>query len=438
MHGFDALVRKGPLDLRIVKFKCKFTIGVMIDMDFEYSKKTKELLLVLQDFMDEYVIPNEQCYRDQISASGNPHSHPPIMETLKAEARSRGLWNLFLPDPTFGAGLTNLEYAPLAELSGWSPIAPEAMNCAAPDTGNMEILSLFGTQEQKDRWLIPLLEGRIRSCFSMTEPEVASSDATNIRTRIVREGNELVINGHKWFTSGASRESCRFAIVMGVHEGDAQGSHHGHSMVIVLIDTPGVEIERTLTVFGNEAQHGHCEVFYRDARVPISNLLGKEGDGFAISQARLGPGRIHHSMRAIGMAERALSLMCRRAHERSTFGKPLAEQGVVQDWIAESRMMIEQTRLMVLKTAWLMDTVGNRGARTEISAIKVMAARTARWVVDRAIQVHGAAGVTQDLPLAHMFTATRTMQIADGPDEVHKRGLALRELRQYEHSVAGS
>jgi len=400
-------------------------------MDFELSPRSVSLLVRLQDFMDERVYPNESLYREEIGASGDPHFQPQIMEDLKQDARERGLWNLFLPDKRWGAGLSNIEYAPLAELTGRSPIAAETLNCASPDTGNMEILAMFGTREQQERWLIPLLGGTIRSCFSMTEPDVASSDARNISTSIVRDGDNYVINGHKWFTSGASRSTCEFAIVMGVTNPD-NPPYQRHSMVVVPLESPGMDVVRTLSVFGYEEAHGHCEVYYRDVVVPRSNLLGEEGGGFAIAQARLGPGRIHHSMRAIGMAERALELMCQRAHVRAPFGVTLADQGVVQDWIAEARIMIEQARLLIMRTAWLMDTVGSSGARTEISAIKVVSARVAAWVLDRAIQVYGAAGVTQDLPLAYMYARARAMQIADGPDEVHKRNVARRELRKYE------
>lgn len=407
-------------------------------MDFAASAKTENYTKRLTAFMDEYVYPSETVYEQQVAESGDPHAQPPVMEELKLEAQRQGLWNLFLPGSDLGAGLSNLEYAPVAEISGRSQLAPEAMNCSAPDTGNMEILSLFGTEEQKNKWLQPLLNGEIRSCFSMTEPAVASSDASNIATRIERVGDEYIINGHKWFTSGAAKKSCKFAIVMGSSGNKSDSNHGRHSMVIVPLDTPGVEVVRTLSVFGYEANHGHCEVYYRDVHIPAGNLLGEEGGGFAISQARLGPGRVHHSMRAIGMAERALEMMCERAHVRTPFGKPLAEQGVIQDWVAESRMMIEQARLLVLKTAWLMDTVGNKGARTEISAIKVISARVAYSVIDRAIQVFGAAGVTQDLPLAHMFARARTLQIADGPNEVHKRAIARRELAAHRPTPAAA
>jgi acyl-CoA dehydrogenase len=379
------------------------------------------------------VYPSEERYRHETEENGSGFTIPPVMEELKAEARRRNLWNLFLPHPKWGAGLTNLEYAPLAEITGRSIfVAPEAINCAAPDTGNMEVLAEFGTPEQQERWLVPLLAGEIRSAFSMTEPEVASSDANNIRTRIERDGDEYVIQGRKWWSSGAMSDRCRVAILMGVTNPDAD-RHRRQSMVLVPLDTPGVKIERSTSFFGyhDPGHGGHAVIHYDNVRVPVSNLLGEEGGGFAIAQARLGPGRIHHCMRAIGMAERAFDLLCRRVHQRVAFGKPLAEQGVIQEWIAEARIRIEQARLLVLKTAWLMDTVGNKGARVEVSAIKVAAPETARWVIDRAIQAHGGAGVSQDFPLAEMYAWARILQIADGPDEVHKMSLARRELRRY-------
>ncbi|MGH8875615.1 MAG: acyl-CoA dehydrogenase family protein, partial [Acidimicrobiia bacterium] len=349
-------------------------------MDFAYSPKVDELRQRLLDFMDGYVYPAEPVYEQQMLGSGDPHLDPPVLEELKKEASSRGLWNLFLPDEEYGAGLSVLEYAPLAEITGRSPhLAPEALNCSAPDTGNMEILHAFGTPEQKERWLVPLLGGEIRSCFSMTEPEVASSDATNIRTRIDADGDHYVITGRKWFSSGALGKRCRVAIVMGVTDEDAD-PYHRQSMVLVPLDTPGVEVERDPRIFGYQDRGGHPQVHYHGVRVPKVNLLGEEGGGFAIAQARLGPGRIHHCMRAIGMAERAFDLMCARAKGRVTFGKPIAEQGVIQDWIAESRIRIEQARLLVLKTAWLIDTVGLKGARVEISAIKVAVPEVAKWV----------------------------------------------------------
>ncbi|HLF40546.1 MAG TPA: acyl-CoA dehydrogenase family protein [Acidimicrobiia bacterium] len=409
-------------------------------MDFRLSPRAEDLRDQLVQFVESHILPAEPIYWEQVRGSGSPFGHPPVMEELKAEARRRGLWNLFLPDDRWGAGLSNLEYAPLAEVTGWSPaLAPEAINCSAPDTGNMEILAQFGTPEQQGRWLAPMLAGDIRSCFSMTEPAVASSDAGNIAARIRRDGEEYVVSGRKWWSSGALSERCAFAIVMGVTD-PAADRHRRHSMILVPLDTPGVEIRRSTTVFGyDDGPHGgHAEIVYDDVRVPAANLLGEEGSGFAIAQARLGPGRIHHCMRAIGMAERALELTCRRTLSRSAFGRPLSEQGVIQDWIAEARIMIEQARLLVLKTAWLIDTVGAKSARVEISAIKVAAPRVAVWVLDRAIQAHGGAGVSQDLPLASMFAHARILQIADGPDEVHKMSIARRELRQHSAAVADS
>ena len=404
-------------------------------MDFEESAKVRELQSKLLDFMDAHVYPAERVYVEQVHGGSDPHTSPPVMEDLKREARKRGLWNLFLPDERWGAGLSNLEYAPLAEITGRSFIAPEALNCAAPDTGNMEILAQFGTPEQQERWLVPLLEGQIRSAFSMTEPDVASSDATNIRTSISRSGDEYVINGRKWFTSGAADPRCRILIVMGKTSPDAH-RYIQQSMVLVPIDTPGVTVRRTLSVFGYDEGHGHCEITYEDVRVPVSNILGEEGGGFLIAQARLGPGRIHHCMRAIGMAERAYEAMVQRVKSRTAFGKALAEQGVIQDWIAESRIEIEQARLLVLKAAWLMDTVGKDGARFEISAIKVIAPRLACTVIDRAIQAFGAAGVAQDTPLAQMYAGARTLRLADGPDEVHKMSIARNELKR-EFNIPG-
>ncbi|MFN8038809.1 MAG: acyl-CoA dehydrogenase family protein [Acidimicrobiales bacterium] len=404
-------------------------------MDFELSPVARELQERLLAFMDERVYPAEQVARDQMAASGDPHHHPAVLEELKREARERGLWNLFLPHRTeWTEGLSNTDYAPLAEITGRSPLGPEAINCSAPDTGNMEILTMFGTDEQKERWLQPLLEGEIRSCFAMTEPEVASSDATNIRCRIERQGDEYVINGHKWWTSGAASKRCKVAILMGKTDPDAP-TYLQQSMVLVPMDTPGVQVVRNLPVFGYTDREGHCEVLFEDVRVPVTNLLGEEGGGFAIAQARLGPGRIHHCMRCLGAAERALELMCRRVRERVAFGKPLADQGVIQQWIADSRIEIDQTRLLTLQAAWLMDTVGNKGARTEISAIKVAAPSTALRVIDRAIQAHGGMGVSGDVPLAAMYAGIRTLRIADGPDEVHRQVIARRELRKYESST---
>jgi acyl-CoA dehydrogenase len=398
-------------------------------MEFEHTPRVRELQSKLLDFMDSHVYPAEPVYAEQVHAGSDRHASPPVMEDLKREARKRGLWNLFLPDEKWGAGLTNLEYAPLAEITGRSFIAPEAINCAAPDTGNMEILAQFGTPEQQERWLVPLLEGQIRSAFSMTEPEVASSDATNIQCSIRRDGDEYVINGRKWWTSGLADPRCRILIVMGKTNPDAH-RYMQQSMVLVPVDTPGVNVKRTLSVFGYDEGHGHCEVLYDNVRVPVSNLLGEEGSGFLIAQARLGPGRIHHCMRCIGMAERAYEMMVTRVKSRVAFGKPLAEQGVIQDWIAESRLEIEQARLLTLKAAWLMDTVGKDGARFEISAIKVVAPRVACRVVDRAMQAFGGAGVSQDTPLAAMYAGARTLRFADGPDEVHKMSIARNELKR--------
>jgi acyl-CoA dehydrogenase len=400
-------------------------------MDFAPSPAATEHLERLRAFMDDHVIPAEPVYAEQrakLRAQGEEHTVPPVVEELKAEARRRGLWNLFLPDVS---GLSVLDYAPLAELTGWSvDLAPEAVNCAAPDTGNMEVLHMFGTPEQKQRWLDPLLAGEIRSAFAMTEPDVASSDATNIATRITRDGDEYVINGRKWWTSGAADPRCQIMIVMGKTDPDAP-VHRQQSMVLVPMDTPGVTVVRALPVFGYSDQHGHCEITFTDVRVPVSNVVGEEGGGFAIAQARLGPGRIHHCMRAIGVAERALRLMCERASTRVAFGKPLAEQGVVQQQIAESRLEIDQARLLVLEAAWLIDRVGAKGAATQIAEIKVAAPRVALAVLDRAIQVHGGMGVSDDVPLASMWAHMRTLRLADGPDEVHLRSIARRELRRY-------
>ncbi|MFF0312634.1 acyl-CoA dehydrogenase family protein [Streptosporangium sp. NPDC004379] len=399
-------------------------------MDFAFDARTEELRERLLAFMDECVHPAEEAFEAQAAESG--WSSPPLMEDLKQEARKRGLWNLFLPGE-HGAGLTNLQYAPLAEIMGRSPrIAPTATNCAAPDTGNMEVLSMFGDERQREEWLEPLLRGEIRSAFAMTEPDTASSDATNISLSIVRDGSEYVINGRKWFASGAMNPNCRILIVMGKTDPEAD-THRQQSMVLVPRDTPGLEIRRGMHVFGySDADHGgHAEIDFTDVRVPVENLIGEEGGGFAIAQARLGPGRIHHCMRLIGMAERAVELMCRRTLSRTAFGKPIAQQGVVQDWIAESRVRIEQLRLLVLKTAWLMDTVGNRGAHTEIQVIKIATPREVEWILDKAIQAHGAGGVSQDFPLAGLWAGARSLRLADGPDEVHKRSLAYRELKKH-------
>ena len=399
-------------------------------MDFEHSPRSKQLQEELLDFMDNHVYPNERTYQEQLASQGDVHQQPAVMEQLKKEARARGLWNLFLPDQTYGAGLGNLDYAPLAEIMGRSPIAPEATNCAAPDTGNMEILLEFGTEEQKKTWLEPLLEGEIRSCFGMTEPEVASSDATNLQSTIVRDGDEYVVDGHKWWTSGAADPRCKVCLFLGLSNPDGD-KYMQHSLVLIPMDTPGVRVVRTLPVFGYDEGHGHCEIVFENVRVSASNLLGREGGGFLIGQARLGPGRIHHCMRAVGMAERALELMCRRAHSRVAFGVPLSKQGVIRDWIAEARVRIEQARLLTLKAAWVMDTAGKERARTEISAIKLAAAELATWVIDRAIQVHGGAGVSDDFPLAMMYAHARTLHIVDGADEVHKMVLAREELKRW-------
>jgi acyl-CoA dehydrogenase len=405
-------------------------------VDFQISARAAELSERLGQFMDEYVYPAEAVYARQCEESPDPWQTPPIMEELKKEARKRGLWNLFLPDERFGAGLNNLDYAPLAEITGRSPlIAPGALNCSAPDTGNMEILAAFGSEQLQEKWLRPMLDGETRSAFSMTEPDVASSDANNISCRIERDGDSYVINGRKWWSSGAMSPRCAFAIVMGVTNPDAD-RHRRHSMVLVPLDSPGVQRLRSTSVLGfsDGAHGGHAEIVYDSVRVPVENLLGTEGGGFAIAQARLGPGRIHHCMRLLGMAERALAAICTRTIGRVAFGRPIAEQGVVQDWIAEARIRIEQCRLLVLKTAWLMDTVGNRHAQVEISAIKVAAPAVAKYVIDRAIQAHGGGGVSQDFPLAQFYAQARLLQLADGPDEVHKMSVARRELRKYDRS----
>ena len=404
-------------------------------MDFTLSAKTSEYAAKLQAFMDKEVFPAEAIYehqRAELKAAGKPHGLPAVVEELKVKARAQGLWNLFLPhshDPHHGLSVT--EYATLAEITGWSPeLAPEAINCAAPDTGNMELLDMFATDEQKKMWLEPLLDGRIRSGFAMTEPDVASSDARNIRTSIVKDGGDYVINGTKWWTTGAMDERCQILIVMGKTNPDAD-DHNQQSMVLVPINTPGVKVVRNLTVFGYVDQHGHAEVSFTNVRVPVANLLGAEGEGFALAQARLGPGRIHHCMRAIGMAERALSLMIKRSIARETFGKALVQQGVIQDWIAQARIDIEQARLLVLKAAWMIDTVGAKGARKEIAAIKVAVPQMAERIIDHAIQAHGGAGVCQDTPLASMYAGIRTLRIVDGPDEVHIRDIARLETKPY-------
>jgi len=401
-------------------------------MEFAFSEKTEKLRTRVRELVDELVIPAEPVYGAQRHTAG-PWDAPPVMEELKQEARRRGLWNLFLPGDERGPGLTNVEYAPLAEISGRSPwMAPEAMNCSAPDTGNMEILAHFASRDIQDRWLTPLLDGEIRSVYSMTEPAVASSDANNIATRIDVDGDEFVLSGRKWWSSGAMSPRCKVAIVMGLSAPDG-ARHARHSMVVVPLETEGVKLERSTSVFGfSDGGHGgHAVIHYDGVRVPRENLLGELHGGFSIAQARLGPGRIHHAMRLIGMAERAFDLMCDRAYQRTPFGKPIAEQGVFQDWVAEARIRIEQVRLLVLKTAWLMDTVGNRGAAVEISAIKVAAPAMATWVIDKAIQAFGGAGVSQDTPLAELYAQARMLRIADGPDEVHKMSLAKRELARF-------
>jgi acyl-CoA dehydrogenase len=397
-------------------------------VNFEPSDRAKDYRERLLAFMDEHVYPAEAVYLEQLRASGEEHFHPPVMEELKAEARRRGLWNLFLPDEEHGAGLSNLDYAPLAEIMGRTKIAAEACNCNAPDTGNMEVLHQFGSDAQKAAWLEPLLEGEIRSAFAMTEPDVASSDATQIAMRIERDGDEYVLNGRKWWTTNALHPNCRIMIVMGKTDPSAP-TYQQQSMILVPLETPGVEVVRSLSVFGYDDPEGHGEVEFTDVRVPAENILAGEGMGFLIAQARLGPGRIHHCMRAIGAAERALELMCARADARETFGKPVSTRSNVRDWIAESRIEIEMARLLVLKTAWLMDTVGNQHARIEIAGIKFAVPEIALRVVDRAIQVHGGGGVSQDFPLAMMYAALRTLRLADGPDEVHKLSVARRELR---------
>ena len=402
-------------------------------MDFSHDARTEELREQLLRFMDERVHPAEPVFAEQLAAQENrwAWTSVPILAELRAAAREAGLWNLFLPGE-HGAGLTNVQYAPLAEITGRSiHLAPAVFNCAAPDTGNMEVLAQFGTPEQRERWLTPLLEGRIRSAFAMTEPDVASSDATNIATRIERDGDDYVINGRKWWITGAMNPEAEIFIVMGKTDPSAE-RHRQQSQILVPRDTPGVRVVRGMEVFGyDDHDHGgHAEIEFHDVRVPAGNLIAGEGDGFAIAQARLGPGRIHHCMRSIGVAERAIELMCTRAAERVAFGKPIAEQGVVRDWIAESRVRLEQLRLLVLKTAWLMDTVGNRGAHTEIQAIKIATPITVQWILDKAIQVHGAGGLSQDFPLASAYAGIRTLRLADGPDEVHKNALARHEIRR--------
>ena len=399
-------------------------------MHFEHSAKVKELQTKLAAFMDEHIYPNEKVWHDEIAA--NRWQPTAIIEQLKPKARAAGLWNLFLPDREHGAGLTNLEYAPLCEIMGRSPMAPEVFNCAAPDTGNMEVLAQYGSNEQQQRWLRPLLAGEIRSCFAMTEPEVASSDATNIQSSITRDGDHYLINGRKWWSSGAGDPRCKIAIFMGKTNPKAE-THSQQSMILVPMDAPGVKVERMLSVFGyDHAPHGHAEVTYTNVRVPTSNLLLGEGRGFEIAQGRLGPGRIHHCMRLIGLAERALELTCRRVKKRVAFGKPIADQGAMRAEIANSRMEIEQARLLTLKAAYMMDTVGNKGARAEIAMIKVLAPNMALRVIDRAIQAHGGGGVCGDFPLAEAWANARTLRLADGPDEVHREAIAKHELKRHE------
>ncbi|GAK07108.1 acyl-CoA dehydrogenase family protein [Geomicrobium sp. JCM 19038] len=400
-------------------------------MNFEYSDKVKRLQRDVSAFIDRHVVPNQKVFYEQLNAAPTRWSAPPIMEEMKEKAKSEGLWNLFLPESELGAGLTNVEYAPLCEIMGRTPLAPEVFNCAAPDTGNMETIVRYGTDQHKERWLKPLLNGEIRSAFAMTEPAVASSDATNIETHIVREGDEYVINGRKWWTSGIMDPRCEILIVMG--KTDPNGpTHTSQSMVLVPRDTAGITVHRHLPVFGyDDAPHGHGEVEFNNVRVPVSNVLWEEGKGFAIAQGRLGPGRIHHCMRLIGLAERSLEYMCERTYERAPFGKTLAEQGVVGEWIADSRIEIEQARLLTLKAAHMMDTVGNKEGKKEIAMIKVVAPNMALKVIDRAIQTYGGAGVSDDFPLAKAWANARTLRLADGPDEVHRRAIARQELRPY-------
>ena len=400
-------------------------------MDFAHDETTKALQQTLTAFMDEHVYPAEPAYQEAVDAAPERWAPPPLIEPLKEEAERQGLWNLFLPGED-GAGLTNLQYAPLCEILGRSlHIAPVATNCAAPDTGNMEVLHMFGTPAQQERWLQPLMQGEIRSAFAMTEPRVASSDATNIETSITREGDEYVIDGRKWYISGAMNPAAEIFIVMGKTDPGAE-RHRQQSMILVPRDTPGVEVRRGMKVLGyDDRDHGgHAEIDFTGVRVPAENLISGEGEGFAIAQARLGPGRIHHCMRLIGIAERGLELMIARAADRVAFGKPLSEQGVIRDWIAEARVRIEQIRLLTLKAAWLMDTVGNKGAHTEIQAIKIAAPATVEWIMDKVVQVHGAGGLSQDFPVAEWFAQVRTLRFADGPDEVHKNALARHEIRK--------
>ena len=401
-------------------------------MNFSYSDKVNELIARVNEFMTVFIYPNESVYEKQLKESDSRWSIPPIIEELKQKAKDAGLWNLFLPESTYGAGLTNLEYAPLCEIMGRSLIAPEVFNCNAPDTGNMEVIERYGTDEQKKEWLEPLLNGEIRSCFSMTEPDVASSDATNMEATILKDGDSYIINGKKWWSSGAGDPRCKIVIFMGVSNPKAEERHKRHSMILVPLDTEGVHIKRTLPVFGyDHAPHGHAEIWFENVRVPLENMILGEGRGFEIAQGRLGPGRIHHCMRLIGAAERALEILCERVVSRQAFGKPLSSQGVIQEWIANSRIEIEQARLLTLKAAYMMDTVGNKVARKEIAMIKVVAPNIALNVIDRAIQALGAAGVSEDFPLAAQWANSRTLRLADGPDEVHRQAIARLELKPY-------
>ena len=401
-------------------------------MEFQFSARTRQYMDHVAEFMDKHIYASEQTYQDQLAGGSTRWQVPPILDELKAKARERGLWNLFLPESELGAGLTNLEYAPLCEIMGRSPIAPEVFNCAAPDTGNMEVLVRYGTPEQKKQWLEPLLEGKIRSAFAMTEPKVASSDATNIESSIARDGDHYVINGHKWWTSGIGDPRCKVLIFMGKTDPRNPDRYKQQSMVLVPRDAPGIKIVRMLNVFGyDDAPHGHGEVLFENVRVPVSNMLLGEGRGFEIAQGRLGPGRIHHCMRQIGVAERALELMCKRSMDRVAFGKRLAENDITTERIAQSRIEIDQARLLVLHAAWMMDTVGNKAAKQAIASIKVAVPNMTLGVVDRAMQLHGGGGVSQAFPLAFWWAHSRTLRFADGPDEVHRRQIGRLELRKY-------